>query len=188
MRTVLGILLLILAMVVAVTAYSSAQVNNPGTMAVVNTTQSLLALDACSGTGNKDNAIYVDQGGAGELKFDFRRGLSGAGDLGFQPNSTYTWDCAFTVQNKTNETLDMWIENSGTEALPFIDVGAVADCPSGVGCVGYDYFVHDGSVTTGASVVLDPGATIPISIRFEVPAGTLGSTVQGSLNVRATAQ
>lgn len=188
MRTVLGMLLLILAMVVAVTAYSSAQVDNPGTMAVVNSTQSLLALDVCADTGSNDNAIYMDQEGAGELKFDFRRGLNDADDLGFQPNSKYTWDCAFTVQNRTNTTVEMWIENNGTEPLPYIDVGAVAGCPSGVGCVGYDYFINDGNVTTGASVVLEPGATIPVSIRFEIPSGAVTTTVRGNLNVHASTQ
>lgn len=187
MRTVLGILLLILAMVVAVTAYSSAQVDNPGTMSIVNTTQSLLALNACSGVGNKDDAIYIDQEGAGELKFDFRRGFAGADNLGFQPNSTYTWDCAFTVENKTNETVDMWIENGD---LPYIDVGAAADCPGNWWCdLGYEYFVQNGTTaSTNAKVTLEPGASIPISIRFEIPPSVSDVTVSSSLNVHAAAQ
>ena len=185
MSKILGVLLLILAMVVAVTAYSSAQVNNPGTMAIVNTSDSLLTMRACTGTGNKDGAIYVDMTGAGELKFDFRKGLADYGDLGFQPNSEYTWECAFEVHNKTNETLDVWIENAN---FPYVDVGAVAQCPDNWWCgIGDKYFVAGGANTENV-VTLAPDFSFPVSVSFKIPAGVSEVTVSSSLRVHAAAQ
>lgn len=185
MSKVLGVLLLILAMVVAVTAYSSAQVSNPGTMAIVSANEALLSMRPCEGTGNKDGAIYINDSGAGELEFDFRKGLAGYGNLGFQPNSTYTWDCAFEIHNRTNETLNVWIENG---AFPYIDVGAVDRCPGNSWCgFGYEYFVQDGNTRPDSQAILSPDSVIPVSIRFEIPAGVAALSINSSLEVHATA-
>ncbi|MEA4908983.1 MAG: hypothetical protein GYA17_22170 [Chloroflexi bacterium] len=181
MKKVLGLLLLILALAVAVSAYNNAKVVNAGTMAIVNSDQALLTLRACEGVGNLDQAVYYSNG---ELKFDFRRGIAKYGLVGFQPNSEYIWQCAFEIHNKSSERLQVAIDG---DLFPYMDLGAVDRCPGNWWCgLGYKYFASSGA-PTGQTAILPPDYILPVSIRFNIDANATLGSLSGEIVVRAEA-
>lgn len=183
MRKVAILLVVALAMVAMVSAYTSASVVNTGTMAIVNTNSALLKLEPGSGVGNKDVNAFIDQ--SGQLRFDFRKGFNG-NLYGMQPNSRYTWASLFWITNQSNDKVRVKVENAG---FLYIDVGILDQnlgqwwgYPPHYGTL----FVNDGA-NADAWVTLSPNTAIPIGVRFEIPEGASLGTTAGTLTVHAEA-
>lgn len=185
MRKVAILLVVALALVAMVSAYSSASVANSATMAVRSTDSSLLTLYCGTGVGYKDANCSLTNG---VLVFDFRKGLSKFGTgLGVQRNSTYEWEQIFWLYNKSNDKIQFRVDNAG---LQYIDVGLLdSTTPKTQWWHWLDetLFVNDGVNQPAVWVTLGADSVVPVGVRFEVPPGATLGEISGSLTVQAKA-
>lgn len=97
--------LLAIAGIMAISAYTSASVNNGFQFSVVSTNEALLALKA----GSHDAASYkrtTSKGKTqhGSLNLDLDTGYGG-GSFGVQKDSTYIWEKLFAVKNNSENPI-----------------------------------------------------------------------------------
>ena len=166
-----SILLLVLvfatASLLAVAAYNTATVTNTASLTIVNTNEALLALIPSEGLGNLDENAFVNEGG--QLKFIFGQGQGGT-PFGVQPNSEYTWERLFLVQNNSEETLfwEIYVSDE-LDGLVYLNAGG-------------DWFNH----LIGRGWL--PGGVVRVSVKIDVDEGdfdALSQLIEGSITIEA---
>ena len=117
---ILVVCLLLATGVMAAMAYTTATVTSDAALKVVNTNQALLTLEHLpqwswqSTLGLKDQTTVIKDG---ELYFQFGKGVGRDGlapvFYGLQPNSVYDFEPAFTLRNKSAETIQVTVSATG---------------------------------------------------------------------------
>lgn len=98
--------LLALASLMAVMAYTDGYVHNTGYLKVSASDEALLAVIPAdtSKAGYKDITAQIN--GFNKVQFNFGQGIGGK-FFGLQPSSRYSWDRLITVQNNSEDDLEL---------------------------------------------------------------------------------
>ncbi|MGI6113833.1 MAG: hypothetical protein ACOYEJ_06895 [Mahellales bacterium] len=179
---ILVVVLLCVASLMAAMAYTTAEVNNPATMSIVNSNEALLRMYPWSGrTGTKDATCFI--GDDGVMHFNFGAGYGdakGQASYGFQPDSVYKWGQLFRVYNMSNDKVQFTIENDGLKYITVATHGYV-DATSNA-----FVFVRDGN-NTGTRINIPPNSHHAIAVKFVVPYGVDLEDLSGKLIVKSWA-
>ena len=122
--TLLLVLVLATASLLAAAAYNTATVTNMASLTIVSSNEALLALvpKPAKELGNKDGTAFINESD-GRLELNFNLG-KGGDEFGLQPGSTYEWMRLFEVVNNSNEYLHWKVEVTG-DLAEYVDVQAV---------------------------------------------------------------
>ncbi len=176
--------LLAISGIMAAMAYSNATVWSQADMTIINSNDALVGLYPWADrVGTKDKTVYIDETD-GRLYLNFAAGLgdqAGQGTKGFQPGSEYRWGTVFRVYNRSNDNVEITIENDGLKYIYVAEVGYIDHPPTSK-----FVFVHNG-VNTGNRLPIAPGSHRAISIKFDVPADAPLEAISGNLIVKSWA-
>lgn len=173
--TLLLVLVLATASLLAAAAYNSATVTNTASLTIVSTNKALLSLEPNPGAGNKDRTAFINEN-TGQLVFGFGGGYGGTPSRwwGLQPGSVYVWEGLFKVTNNTGEVVH-WVVEVDEALRHYVHVSS-GDGPR------WNYATPERALGPGDSEWVDVKVEIPADYREQ-----FGQS-QGHVVVRATAE
>ena len=117
-RLVVIVAALAISSVMATMAYSGAYVQNPTTLKIASTKDSLVAINPGTGIGNLDGTSNVKDG---VMYVNF--GLGKDGEVyGLQPGSGYAWNNLFTATNNSKENVNYRITVSNENIVKHLTI------------------------------------------------------------------